>query len=266
MNASASLIEFGPIRAVLLREFRAALINRYFQIFAALSLFGGLTVAFFSEDPNAVPYFVVQMALYFVSLFAVLAGVSSAQGERSEWQLLFAQPLPRTTYPVTKFIAYLSIFAAVLLLLFVPAAFTSGRPQTMALLYVETLLLAAVFLALGLISGFVVHDRSHSLIIAVTAWLFLIVGIDLLGLLAARFEVIQKVPDLWLSILMLNPLDAFRIDVLFAFEQIPVETASKTALASWWIAHAGGWFAFVSISWSALLLTLAGFRLNRIEE
>jgi ABC-2 type transport system permease protein/Cu-processing system permease protein len=266
MNSALSLFEFDPVRAVLLREFRAALINRYFQIFAALSLLGGMVAAFFSEDPNAVAFFIVQMALYLVSLFALLAGVSSAQGERSEWQLMFAQPVPRASYPIAKFIAYLSIFAIVLLLLFVPAVIASGRLLTIAVLYLQTLLLAAVFLAVGLVAGFFANDRAHALIIAVSAWLFLLVGFDLVGLVTARVEVVQKVPDVWVSLLMLNPLDAFRINALFALEQIPAEAASKTPLASWWISHAGTWFAILAAVWSFALVALAGVRLNRIEE
>src|SRR6516225_4760452 len=213
MNAMLSL--FDPLRAVLLREFRAALINRYFQIFAGLALLGGFTAAFFSEDPNAVAFLIVQMALYLVSLFALLAGVSSAQGERSEWQLMFGQPVPRATYAFAKFIAYVSIFAVVLLLLFVPCSIVSAHAQTIAVLYLQTLLLAAVFLALGLATGFLAHDRAHALIMGVSAWLFLLVGVDLIGLVAARVEVVQKVPDLWVSLLMLNPLDAFRVNALF---------------------------------------------------
>jgi ABC-type transport system involved in multi-copper enzyme maturation permease subunit len=266
MDYALSLFEFNAVRAVLLREFRAALINRYFQIFAALSLLGGFAAVFFSEDPNAVAFFIVQMALYLVSLFALLAGVSSAQGERSEWQLMFAQPVPRASYPIAKFIAYLSIFAGVLLLLFVPAAFASARMETIALLYFKTLLLAAVFLAFGLTSGFLASDRAHALIIGVSAWLFLLVGVDLLGLVAARIELVQKIPDVWISILMLNPLDSFRIDALFALEQIPAEAASKTPLASWWIAHAGIWFGLIASTWAGALIALAGFRLSRIEE
>jgi len=266
MDTALSLFELNAVRAVLIREFRAALINRYFQIFAALSLAGGLAAAFFSEDPNAVAFFVVQMALYLVSLFALLAGLSSAQGERSEWQLMFAQPVPRASYAFTKLIAYLSIFAIVLLLLFVLAGIASAHVQAIALLYFKTLLLAATFLALGLTTGFLAHDRAHALIIGVSAWLFLLVGADLIGLVVARFEAIQEVPDLWLSFLMLNPLDAFRIDALFALEQIPAEAASKTALATWWIAHAGVWFGVVATFWTATLVALAGFRLSRIEE
>jgi ABC-2 type transport system permease protein/Cu-processing system permease protein len=266
MDYALSLFEFNAVCAILVREFRAALINRYFQIFAALSLFGGLSAAFFSEDANAVAFFVVQMTLYLVSLFALLAGVSSAQGERSEWQLMFAQPVPRSTYALTKFVAYLSIFAVVLLLLFVPAALASAHGQTIAILYLKTLLLAGTFLALGLTVGFLANDRAHALIVAVCGWLFLLVGVDLVGLLLARFEIIQKVPDIWVSLLMFNPLDAFRIDALFSLEQIPAEAANKTPLASWWIAHAGLWFACVATFWSGALIALAGLRLNRLEE
>jgi ABC-2 type transport system permease protein/Cu-processing system permease protein len=266
MDYALSLFEFNAVRAVLLRELRAALINRYFQIFAALSLFGGLAATFFSEDANAIAFFIVQMALYLVSLFALLAGVSSAQGERSEWQLMFGQPVPRATYALAKFIAYLSIFVVVLLLLFVPCSIASARAPTIAILYLQTLLLAAVFLALGLATGFLAHDRAHALIIGVSAWLFLLVGVDLIGLVAARVEVVQKVPDLWVSLLMLNPLDAFRINALFTLEQIPAEAAGKTPIAGWWIAHAGFWFGLITTLWSAALLAIAARFLNRFEE
>jgi ABC-type transport system involved in multi-copper enzyme maturation permease subunit len=263
-RAFPSLVSADSLRAVLLREFRDALINRYFQVFAALSLLGGAAAIVFSEDTHTIAFLILQVALYFVSLFALLAGASSAQAERDEWQMLFSQPVPRAAYVVGKFIAYLSIFAAVLLLLFVPG-FASGS-QHLALLYPQTLLLAAAFLALGLTAGFFARDRAQALIVAVSAWLLLLFGIDLVALFAARWEFIQKVPDVWSALLMLNPLDAFRIEALFALEQIPAEAAGKTPLASWWIAHAGIWFGTIAIIWSAAFVALAGWRLNRWED
>lgn len=263
MNFALSLDQ-NPIRAVLLREFRAAMINRYFQVFAALSLLGGLAATVFSEDAHAVAFFVMQIALYFVSLFALLAGASSAQAERSEWQFMFAQPVPRAVYVIGKFVSYLSIFAAILLLLFLPAFAWASRD--VEILYLHTLVLAAVFLALGLTAGFMAHDRAHALIIGVSAWLVLLFIVDLAGLFAARLEFIQKIPDLWVALLMLNPLDAFRIEALFALEQIPAEAANKTPLASWWIAHASLWFNFIAAFWSAVLIAVTTFNLNRREE
>jgi Cu-processing system permease protein len=259
-------IEGSSLEALLLREFRAALINRYFQVFAALSLLGGITASLFSENADAIGFFIVQIALFLVSLFALLAGVSSAQAEREEWQLMFSQPVPRAAYVVGKFIAYLSIFAGVLLLLFLPALFSGAMVHRVAILYFQTLLLAAAFLALGLAAGFLAHDRAQALIIGATAWLFLLFGVDLIGLFAARFEFMQKVPDLWVSTLMLNPLDAFRIHALFALEQIPAEAANKTQLANWWITHAGLWFATIATIWSVILIAFGGRRLNQWEE
>jgi hypothetical protein len=74
MNLAISpLIERSALTALLAREFRAALINRYFQVFCVLSLLGGLAASVFGEDENAAGFFVLQLALYFVSLFALLA-------------------------------------------------------------------------------------------------------------------------------------------------------------------------------------------------
>lgn len=264
--ALSSRFETHALHALLAREFRAALINRYFQVFCALSLLGGGAAILFSDDASAVGFFILQIALYFVSLFALLAGMSSAQGEREEWQLLFAQPVPRSAYVIGKFLALFSIFGAVLVLLFLPPLIAGSAARTLAMLYVQTLLLAAVFLACGLGAGFVAHDRAQALIIGVSAWLLLLFGVDLLALFAARWPLVQSTPDIWVGALMLNPLDCFRIEALFALQQIPAEAANKTPLANWWIEHAGIWFAMISLFWSTVLIVLAGVRLNRWEE
>jgi ABC-2 type transport system permease protein/Cu-processing system permease protein len=254
------------VKAVLLREFRAAFINRYFQTFAALSLLGGIASAIFAEDRDAIGFFIMQISLYLVSLLALLAGVSSAQAEQTEWQIMFAQPVSRSTFVLAKFVAYVSIFAGVLLLLFVPGILAGSAPRQTITLYFQTLLLAAAFLTLGLTCGFFAHDRAKALIAAVTGWLVLLFGIDLVALFAARWSAIQGIPDLWIGLLMLNPLDAFRVHALFALEQIPAEAANKTALANWWIAHAGMWCAIIAAAWSVFLSVLATLRLNRWED
>lgn len=256
----------SPLHAILTREFRAALINRYFQIFCALSLLGGIAAIVFSEDASAVGFFILQIALYFVSLFSLLAGVSSAQGEREEWPLLFTQPVARGAYVIGKFSALFSIFGGVLLLLFLPALFTGSAAMMLAPLYVQTLLLTAVFIACGLAAGFFAHDRAQALIVGVSTWLLLLFGLDLVALFAARWPMMQSVPDLWVATLMLNPLDSFRIEALFALQQIPAEAANKTPLASWWIDHAAFWFALISTSWALALVWMGSVRLNRWEE
>jgi ABC-type transport system involved in multi-copper enzyme maturation permease subunit len=267
MNSPLSLHVRAPaLRALFARELRAALINRYFQVFCALGLMGGIAAAIFSEDINAIAFFHLQLALYFVSLFALLAGLGSAQAEREEWQLLFAQPLPRPAYVVGKFCSLLLIFTGVLVLMFAPGVFAGSPVGTLTTLFLETLFLAGTFLACGLAAGYLAHDRAQALIAGVSAWLLLLFGFDLVALFAARWSSIQNLPDLWVALLMLNPLDSFRINALFALQQIPAEAANKTPLASWWIAHASVWFLAISVAWSLMLVALAALRLNRWEE
>ncbi|MEP6956860.1 MAG: hypothetical protein ABI883_08540, partial [Chthoniobacterales bacterium] len=225
----------------------------------------GVAAIALSEAPNAAAFFILQIALYFVSLFALLAGVSSARAENEEWPILFAQPIPRAACVLGKFVALWAIFSGVLALLFIPALFGEGSPAALAQLYLHTLGLAAIFGSLGLCAGIIGHDRVQALVLGVSAWLFLLFGVDLLALLAAQSASLQKAPDLWVAMLMANPLDAFRIQALFAMEQIPAEAANKTPLAAWWLTHASLWFAIVSAAWSAALLFLTSRRLERAE-
>ena len=261
-----SVVNLSSLRALFAREFRAALINRYFQVFCALGLMGGIAAAIFGEDANATAVFYVQIAIYFVSLFALLAGVGSAQAEREEWQLLFTQPLPRAACVIGKFCALLSMFGGILLLMFVPGLVAGSAIHTLAALYFKTFLLAATFLAFGLAAGYFAHDRAQGLIAGVSVWLALLFGLDLVALFAARWSAIQNVPDLWVALLMFNPLDSFRINALFALQQIPAEAANKTPLASWWIAHASVWFIAIAVMWSGLLVMFSGLRLQNWEE
>src|SRR5215467_9236339 len=154
----------------------------------------------------------------------------------------------------------------VLLLMFVPAAFAGSSIRVLAPLYLETFLLAATFLASGLTAGYLAHDRAQGLIVGVSVWLILLFGLDLVALFAARWSTIQNLPDVWVALLMFNPLDSFRINALFALQQIPAEAANKTPLAGWWLAHASGWFIAIASIWSVMLVTVAGLRLKSWEE
>lgn len=256
---------FVPIRAVLLRELRASLLNRYVQVFSVLALTGGIAAVMLSEGEGVAAFFLLQIALYFVSLFALLAGVSSARADSEEWPILFAQPAPRSASIIGKFLALAAIFAGALALLFAPAAFTMESFATLAELYGQTLSLATVVGSIGLCAGFLAGDRVQGLIVGVSAWLFLLFGLDLALLLAAQWPPLQAAPDLWVALLMLNPLDAFRIQALFALQQIPPEAANKTPLAHWWLAHTGGWLAMICATWIAGLLLLTSRRLGRME-
>jgi ABC-2 type transport system permease protein/Cu-processing system permease protein len=254
------------LRAVLAREVRGSISSRYFQVFGAIALAGGCGAIALAEESTSASLFILQLALYCVSLFALLLGVNSARAESREWPLLFSQPMPRAAFLVGKFLALLAIFATTLLLLFLPALFTGAGSLRLVQLYLFTLELTAIFIALGLASGFLARERVQGLVVAVIAWLLFVVGFDLIALFAARWPLLQKAPDLWVGLIMLNPLDAFRIQALFAMEQIPAEAANKTPLAAWWLAHAGLWFACLCPLWTAALLLVTARKLKRWQE
>jgi ABC-type transport system involved in multi-copper enzyme maturation permease subunit len=262
----ASLFEQGPIDAIIARELQAAILNRYLQVFCTLALAGGIGAAVLSDTADAAPMLILQIALYFVSLFALLIGTSSARAESAEWPLLFAQPMARAAFLFGKFLALCLMFAGLLALLFLPTLFVRLPDAILLGLYGRTLTLAGVFVALGLGAGFLARDRVQGLVLGVSVWLFFLFGLDLVALLVARSSLLQETPDVWSAILMLNPLDAFRIDALFAMARIPAEAARHTGLTSWWLAHSGLWFVFISLIWMGGLLAGTARRLRTWEE
>jgi ABC-2 type transport system permease protein/Cu-processing system permease protein len=164
-----------------------------------------------------------------------------------------------------KFIALWTIIGGELVLLFAPALLNEASAGSMTMLYLHTLGLAGTFGSLGLCAGYLSQDRVQGLIVSVSVWLFLLFGVDLLALLAAQWALLQKTPDAWVIALMVNPLDAFRIQALFALEQIPAEAANKTPLANWWLNHASLWLAAISTGWTGALLLVTSRRLERTE-
>jgi ABC-type transport system involved in multi-copper enzyme maturation permease subunit len=260
-----SVSHLPAIRAVLLREFRSAMMSRYVQIFIILALAGGLSTAQISESAGAARSLLGQIAMYFVSLFTLLVGVSAARAEAEEWPMLFAQPAPRWSGPAGKFCALLVISGMALLALFLPSVGNHSEPGAFGPLYLQAIGLAAVFCSLGLGVGYLARDRVQALLLAASAWVVLLLGFDQIALLAAHWEGLQRNPDVWVGILMLNPLDAFRVNTLFSLQEVPAETAGKTIVAHWWLTHTGAWLAIVSAGWSLACLFIAHRAVNRIE-
>lgn len=251
--------------AVVRRELRAVVLHRLGQAGAALALAGGGATALVAEEPGAATGLLLQLALYLVPLFAVLAGVSSARAEAEEWPMLLAQPLARGRIVFGKFLALGALLAVVLALLFLPALVAGEPPGPLLGLAARSLGLAAVAGSLGLWAGLASRDRVQGLVLAVCAWLGLLLGLDFAAMLAVQWPAWQRWPELWVGALMLNPFEAFRIQALFALEQIPPEAAARTPLALWWTQHAGLWLAGVLLAWTAALLALARRQLERTE-
>jgi len=246
---------FRAVRALTFRELRAALLNRFVQLFTAAALLAGLSPLLNdSIGGDLAPIFLLQAVLYLVPLFALLIGTGSAQGDLEERAFLFAQPRGRSSVVLGKFAALWLLLTLATLALVLPGMFADTAVAPLALLWLHAAGIAGVFLALGLACGFSTNDRVKAHLAALCLWFVFLAGFDLLALAGAHLPWAQGRPELWTSLLMFNPLDALRIGALFAVDRIPFDTAQAAPLVRWWLGHLGPWFAALSAAWIALAL------------
>jgi ABC-2 type transport system permease protein/Cu-processing system permease protein len=254
--------------AFLGRELHAALLNRFILSFSAVALIAGIVPLFadVTADPTATAaYILLQASLYMIPLVSLLIATSSAQNEAEEQPLLMSQPIRRGSRVLGKFLALWLVIALAALLLVVPAAVAGARLGTLLFLCLHALGAGGIFAALGLAIGFSTADRVKAHMIALAAWLLFLVGGDLIALALAQTGVMQRLPDLWLALLMLNPLDALRISGLLSLDRIPFDIASAPPLGQWWLGNLGLWFVLLSAGWIALSLAWSLFRLEKQE-
>lgn len=253
----------NAIRAFAIRELRAALLNRFVQIFTAAALLAGLAPLLNdATGGDLAPLFLLQAVLYLVPLFALLIGTGSAQGDLEERPFLFAQPGGRRALVLGKFVALWLLLSVATLALVLPGMFGDTAVKPLALLWLHAIGTAGVFLAIGLACGFATNDRVKAHLAALCLWLMFLAGFDLLALAGAHLPWVQGRPALWTSLLMLNPLDALRIGALFAVDRIPFDTTQAAPLVRWWLANLGAWFAALSATWIAIALAWSRRRIE----
>jgi ABC-type transport system involved in multi-copper enzyme maturation permease subunit len=240
--------------AVAAREMRTLLRNRFAHVFLFLAVAGGFATSGLTPSIQAIPFILLQMTLYLVPLFAILIGLSSAHGELEEQNFLLSQPVPRLALVLGKALTLGCCLGLTLLLAFGPALFFYPRTGALLLLWGLSLLLGGVFLALGLTLGFSTRDRSRGIIYALLAWLVLLIGFDLLAYAAALTPAVDRVPLLWMGVLLMNPVDAVRIAMLFQLEDIPFTVPSELRLVTFWMDHLLAWVTGLCVAWMTLLL------------
>ncbi|GAA5482579.1 hypothetical protein [Haloferula sargassicola] len=246
--------------AFFLREIRSALLNRFVYLFAVLCLVVGLVPVLMSAAAETTAaYTLLQACLWMVPLFSLLTGVGSAQGEDEERDYLASLPLGGGVRVLGKFTALATILAVATVLLIVPALLAGAPGDQMLGFWLHAFGAGAVFAALGMAVGFTVRDRLKSHLLGLCLWLALLTGPDLLALGAARDGLADEHPDLWLGLLLSNPLDALRISVVLRLDRIPFEPDS--AFARLWLGHLGAAFALVCTVWAAVSLSWGGSRL-----
>ena len=247
-------IGFATIDAAARRELAEQRLNRFLHVHLTLCAVTGLLPLFTPDAAGrSAPAWVLQSVLYCLSLSSLLLGLSAAHGDADEFPVLFTQPVNHATWLAGKSAALIALLVPASLLTIVPAALTSG--VTFALLAAGAAA-AGVCLTLalaGLAVGFWVRDHVRGLLLALGVWFVLLFGIDLLLLAIAGSTWVQQHADMWALPMMLNPLSALRVTMLFSLEQTAPASIGAGPIAGWWVEHTGIWLAAILATWMMTL-------------
>lgn len=252
-------------RVMFVREWQTALLNRFVHLLGIALLLAGLAPLAGDYAGAVAPFFLVQAVLYLVPLFALLIGVGSAQSDLEERPFLLSQPVKRSVILLGRWAALWALMSLGCALLIAPALIGGGSPAALGFLGGSAVALAGVFLAVGIAFGLSTQDRVRAHLAVLCAWFALLAGGDLLALGLAQMGYLREAPTLWLLLLMINPMDAFRIGALFSLDTVPLEVANIPALARWWLAHPAFHLALLCGGWTVAALSLCARRLRRLE-
>ena len=182
------------------------------------------------------------LSVYLIPLIALMLSYDALVGEfeRGTMMLLLAYPVTRWQIIVGKFLGHLLILliaivvgygGTVVVLTLVTDSGTEGW-QAYTTMMASTLVLGAVFIALGYLISVIVRERATAAGAAIGLWLVFVVLYDLLLFGALTMDEEQKISQQLFSMLMLvSPTDAYRVLNLSLFEGVS-EAAGIAGVAS----------------------------------
>lgn len=222
------------------KELRDGLRNRW--IAAAIIVLGTLALALSmlgsaptgSVNVNALDITVISLAslsVYLIPLIALMLSFDALVGEfeRGTMMLLLTYPVTRWQVILGKFlghvmILFIAIFAgyggAFLIMIALNGDGAEGWVPYMAMM-ISSLLLGAIFIALGYLLSVLVKERATAAGAAIGLWLVFVVLYDLIlfgVLLADEGQVIGQ--RLFSVLMLISPTDAYRILNLSMFEGV----------------------------------------------
>ena len=253
----------AALAATFQRELTAHRLNRFLLVHLAIAATAGFLPLFTpTELTSAAPWWLLQAVLYALSLSALLLGLSSAHGEADEFPMLFTQPVSRSAWMLGKAAGLAAVLVPAALLLVAPVALAGGLTSPLTAVAVAAAGVTLALAAIGLALGFWVRDRVRGLLAALGVWFVLLFGTDLLLLAVAGAPWVQAHPTLWALPLMLNPLDALRVTVLFGIGDTAPAPQQAGTLVSWWMANGSLWLTAILTAWvsTGLVAGVAGSR------
>jgi Cu-processing system permease protein len=182
------------------------------------------------------------LSVYLIPLIALMLSYDALVGEfeRGTMMLLLAYPVTRWQIIVGKFLGHVLILliaivvgygGAVVVLTLVTDSGTEGW-QAYVTMMASSLLLGAVFIALGYLVSVIVRERATAAGVAIGLWLVFVVLYDLLLFGVLTMDEDQQIGQNLFSMLMLaNPTDSYRVLNLSLFEGVS-EAAGIAGVAS----------------------------------
>ena len=214
------------------KEIQEGLRNRWVLATTLLLAALALTLSFLGSAPtgnvgvNRLDVVIVSLSsltIFLVPLIALLLSHDAIVGEteRGTMLLLLSYPIGRSEVIFGKFLGHLAILAFATAIGYGAAAgaltitgseIAADSWRAFLSMVASSVLLGAVFLAIGYLTSTLVRERSTAGGIAIGIWLFFVLIYDMAllgGLVAAKG---QAVPALALDLLLLaNPTDVYRL-------------------------------------------------------
>lgn len=266
------------------QELLLAIRSRWTQIFAVV--FAGLALAvsvagYALSGGHGVQDFartsasLVQLVLLLVPLSSLLIGVLSLAPERGAAELLFSQPVSRTSILLGQSTGLWAALTAAQAIGFGAAGTVvfshrgSDGLGGFALLFAGSSLLTAVFLGLAalLSAGAIGRRRTRALALALVVWFVAVVLLDVAALGVASVLRSGTASRLLILSVIVNPVGALRTGALLALQGT---TAFGSASLAFLRFTGGTTWAFVLLSgsivaWTAVPFALAARRLSRTD-
>lgn len=234
-----------------LKELRDGLRNRW--IAAAIILLGALALALSLlgsaptgsvrvSDLDITVISLASLSVYLIPLIALMLSFDALVGEfeRGTMMLLLTYPVSRWQVIMGKFlghvlILFIAIFVgyggAFLIMILFTGSGTEGW-QAYGMMMLSSLILGAVFIALGYLVSVLVKERATAAGTAIGLWLIFVVLYDLLLFGVLLLDKEQMIGQQLFSMLMLiSPADSYRIFNLSMFDGVS-QAAGIAGIAS----------------------------------
>lgn len=247
------------VSATCAREFLSYRINRFLYLHGALMLTIGALALLAPPEAAATgaAWWVLNGVTYVASLSALLLGLSSAQAEAEEFTMLFSQPLRPELWVCGKCLGLLAVAVPAAALLVLPSLFAAGSSALLLGAGAAAAGVTVLWAWIGLALGLWILDPVRGLIAALATWVALLFGVDLLLILIGGASWVHEHPAPWVAALMLSPVDAYRVTLLFVLERAAFSGADLHPLTRWWLDHPGTWLAICVVAWSGVAASAA---------